>query len=367
MIDIAQIHQMTDLLTLIGHDTTLKRVASTKGGEYAGPCPFCGGHDRFRVWPSSDRPGWWCRQCERNGDAIAYVMQRDALDFRAACERLGVSMPGKPRPRPAVHPDSNGAPSGTWQGRGRDFVAYCQGRLWGGAGAKALAWLQGRGLHAETIHYFGLGYNPARIDDEPQRWGLEGGKKVWLPRGVVIPCEVAGVLWYVKIRRPEGGRWKYVQARGSRTALFGADDLGNENRLLLLCEGEFDAMLAKQEVGDLVDVAALCGASKGIPARWLPYLIPHPRVLVAYDGDDAGREGAKKLAAQSKRIVKIDLADGGDLTDFYTSGGDLRGLLAGEVARHTPNPADPLVQAAQALGGKVVEVETPDGTVEMPF
>jgi len=26
-------------------------------------------------------------------------------------------------------------------------------------------------------------------------------RRVFLPRGVVIPCQVAGTLWYIKIRR----------------------------------------------------------------------------------------------------------------------------------------------------------------------
>ena len=40
----------------------LKRVASTGGGEFAGPCPFCGGHDRFRVQPANNI--WLCRYCK---------------------------------------------------------------------------------------------------------------------------------------------------------------------------------------------------------------------------------------------------------------------------------------------------------------
>jgi DNA primase len=40
-----------NLVDLIGRDTTLRKVASTHGGEYAGSCPWCGGDDRFRVWP----------------------------------------------------------------------------------------------------------------------------------------------------------------------------------------------------------------------------------------------------------------------------------------------------------------------------
>jgi hypothetical protein len=35
-----------------------KKVASTGGGEFAGPCPFCrDGKDRFRVWPEQGEGG----------------------------------------------------------------------------------------------------------------------------------------------------------------------------------------------------------------------------------------------------------------------------------------------------------------------
>jgi hypothetical protein len=60
-----------DLLALIEPTTKLRKVAAR---EYAGPCPRCGGTDRFRV--NVDK-GWFCRQCyaERNW--------YDQIDFRA--------------------------------------------------------------------------------------------------------------------------------------------------------------------------------------------------------------------------------------------------------------------------------------------
>jgi hypothetical protein len=46
--------------------------ANRAGTEWAGPCPSCGGTDRFRVWPGP--PGrFWCRQCTWSGDAITLV------------------------------------------------------------------------------------------------------------------------------------------------------------------------------------------------------------------------------------------------------------------------------------------------------
>jgi DNA primase len=92
-VDIAALKERVDLLELIGRDTRLKRVASTRGGEYAGACPFCGGRDRLRVQPARRR--WWCRVClagDRWQDAIAYVQRRDGVgNFTEACRRLGAS------------------------------------------------------------------------------------------------------------------------------------------------------------------------------------------------------------------------------------------------------------------------------------
>ena len=83
-----------DLLAIVQRDVVLKRAASTNGGEWAGPCPFCGGRDRFRVWPSpaNGNPRAWCRQCGFNGDALAYVMARDNVAFVDACQGLGIAL-----------------------------------------------------------------------------------------------------------------------------------------------------------------------------------------------------------------------------------------------------------------------------------
>jgi DNA primase len=60
-IDTAALKQRIDLLALLGRDTRLRKVATTAGGEWAGPCPFCGGRDRFRAQPFLGV--WWCCQC----------------------------------------------------------------------------------------------------------------------------------------------------------------------------------------------------------------------------------------------------------------------------------------------------------------
>ena len=85
-----------NILTLISHDTALRRTGAKHGGEYSGPCPFCRlGTDRFKVWPVIGR--WAClgreagrSGCDISGDAIQYLRLKDNLTYAEACERLGL-------------------------------------------------------------------------------------------------------------------------------------------------------------------------------------------------------------------------------------------------------------------------------------
>ncbi|MCZ7545738.1 MAG: hypothetical protein M5R40_20460 [Anaerolineae bacterium] len=90
-----------DLLALLARDTPLQRVARTDGGEYAGPCPACGGRDRFRVWPAPrEGPGrYWCRQCGARGDAISYLRWREGLGFQGGLRAAGRAAAGGGTPR----------------------------------------------------------------------------------------------------------------------------------------------------------------------------------------------------------------------------------------------------------------------------
>lgn len=282
---------MSDLLALISTDVVLKRKASTDGGEWAGACPFCGGEDRFRVWPNPARgkAHYWCRQCGKRGDAIQYLRDMHGLSFAEACERLG--HPGKSRkihaePAPK-HPEGCNPPEPEWQDRGRAFVAECQRDLWRNVGRRALAWLTDRrGLTVETIRAAGLGYNDADRHDTREAWGLDPGKRVWLPRGVVIPWEIGGDLWRVNIRRPTG-QPKYIGPAGSGPGLYNADAL-TPGRPAMLLEGELDALTVNQEAGELVTPVATGSTGGARRTRWLARLALASTVLVAYDADRNG-------------------------------------------------------------------------------
>ncbi len=81
--------------------TTCEQWASQEGwvlrrgsGWLTGPCPVCGGTDRFGINPGKNN--WNCRQCEKGGDVIALVMHTENLPFFEACERITGESAAKP-------------------------------------------------------------------------------------------------------------------------------------------------------------------------------------------------------------------------------------------------------------------------------
>lgn len=60
--------------------------------ELAGPCPACGGRDRFLVWPDRPRGGaYLCRQCGARGDGIQFLRDFCRLSYADACRTLGLA------------------------------------------------------------------------------------------------------------------------------------------------------------------------------------------------------------------------------------------------------------------------------------
>lgn len=320
------------LLELIERDTDLRRVAGTKGGEYAGPCPWCGGEDRFRVWPDADRPGYWCRGCGRHGDAIQYLRDHEGMSFNQACEYLGVRKDGyagskaeEQRSYRAAAQKASTAlapPNQIWQNRAAAFCRSASYQLWHSqAGAEALGYLKFRGLKEETIRAAQLGYHLGDRYDSPANWGLEREKPIWLPRGIVIPCVVTDVLWRVNVRRWAGDQ-RYVALAGSVSTLFQAELLSSDRPATLL-EAELDALLVQQEAADLVTAVATGGRTGARHPYWVRYLAVAPETLVAYDADERGEEAAPWWIAHLPHARMVPpLAK--DPTEMYLLGQDVR-------------------------------------------
>ena len=331
MYDLPAIKERADLLALVGDTTQLRKVAAS---EWAGPCPQCGGDDRFHVTPT----WFFCRQChDKRGDVIEYVEWRDGIGFTEACAALGgqkdaLEAPGladaersRARTRGVRRKSAlerrTEAPSEAWQAKARGFCSWAAGQLW--ETPAALAYLHGRGLIDETIRAAGLGWNPRQWDCKADTWGLDV-KPVRLAIGLVIPCELDGVLWYVKIRQPKAEP-KYLAVRGSVLAgvLYVAP--GPILPDMILTEGELNALSLAQALGAVCSVASV-GAAGNLPgAQALDHLVRIARLWARYDGDKAGDKGRDKLGELSARVRPLSwpFADCKDPSDVLQAGHDL--------------------------------------------
>jgi DNA primase len=297
-----------DLVALASQHTRLKRIASTRGGEYAGPCPRigCAGRDRFHVQAAGGADGrgqWMCRACHsRWSDAVQFLIWLGlAHDFRTACDWLTIDRPVRaeacsaPPPEP---PEPCELPNDAWQTAAESFLWYAFQHLHGGTGAPALRWLEARGLDESTIAWACLGYNPRALERPRAKWGLPpddaGRETFWLPAGIVIPFFVRGKLWKLSIRRlaphlPPGRKYKTVP--GSANALYNADAI-QPRAPTLLCEGVFDALAVHQVASDLVAAIAAGTTTGARRVPWIARLASASQVLVAMDADAGGEEAA---------------------------------------------------------------------------
>jgi hypothetical protein len=217
-------------------------------------------------------------------------------------------------------------------------VAYAQEQL--GTDTEALAWLYDRGLTDDTIRAAGLGWNPADLWREPERWGLEPwttpkGRpgRVWLPRGWVIPWKIGGDLWRVNIRRPQG-QPKYIGPKGSSNGLYNGGSLATDKAgrwpVAIVVEGEIDALTLGQVAGDLITPVATGSTSGSRRPRWIARLALCPLVLVSFDAEvDKGDRAAAwwvGVLPNAKRWRPL----WADANAMAQDGADLRGwVLAG--------------------------------------
>lgn len=343
MIDLKQI----DLVALIERDTHLKKAAGTNGGEWAGPCPVCGGEDRFRVWPTptdNGNPSFWCRSCNISGDAITYLMKVRGQTFKGAVESLHVNRDNytlpkrRSAPRPALNigdVDMNRPCfEPAWQLAADNFITRCFNRLQDEpSGQPGRDYLASRCMTLPMAVVYELGYNDHAHEE------IWGSAKVWLPRGIIIPWRVDGQYWNVRVRRMnedmQPGQQKYISATGNANALLGADDL-RPGRPAILCEGEFNRhwldWIARQQRINVAVVAT--GSRTGARVlRWVTRLALSSKVLLCLDGDEASKKDIDWWC-QALGSIAQPAAVGGDadINDQVLAGVDVGGWLRSAVA-----------------------------------
>ena len=114
-------------------------------------------------------------------------------------------------------------------------------------------------------------------------------RKVWLPRGLVLPIRRKAGVTALLIRRadwkPKDDLPKYWQAKGSGNGCYG---IGKPGLPVVLVESLLDAVLVWQEARDVAAAVALTGASKRPDAGTTAFLRAAPLILWSLDFDEAG-------------------------------------------------------------------------------
>jgi Toprim domain/CHC2 zinc finger len=72
--------------TRIEDEVARRGIKLVGRGERVGPCPVCGGRDRFSI--NVAKQVWNCRGCARGGDVVDLVQHLDGVDFKAAVVTL---------------------------------------------------------------------------------------------------------------------------------------------------------------------------------------------------------------------------------------------------------------------------------------
>jgi DNA primase len=330
---------MTILDMLESDGFMVKKVASTHGGEYAGPCPGCGGIDRFLIWPEQKGGRYWCRQCKKSGDAIQYLRDFRNMTYPGACHLLGEvpkarrysAMP--PRySKPTFTPKDLNVPVPTWQEKAKHFLERSQSCLWSDQGTTAREFLHTqKGLSDATIRTAGLGWNPSNISLGLSSWGLPAElkpdgkfKNLWLPAGLVIPCKNDDNVIRLRIRRsdPGDGR-RYITVSGSDSCCM---IWGMFKTTKVIVESELDGLLVYQEAGDLVGTVALGSAQAKPDYPTHDALKKADKIIVALDHDDAGAKAAWNFWPETygSKVRRWPVVCGKDPSAAWENGLDIR-------------------------------------------
>lgn len=335
-----------DLLSDVMKDTHLNSIG---GNWFTGACPFCGGKDRFVLKNTQNGWRWYCRGCgdSKYHSSIDYIMKRDGINYRDALKKALGRNAHSPSKKVSYVPTSDKelANLEIWQIQAKKKTHDFQEELWGIEGEAAREYLHLRGLADKIIRDYQLGYLSTDLYEENEKWGFgiemnQQGyeRKVWLPKGIVIPTIENDIVTGLKIRVLGSlTQHKYIKVKGSKSGVFGNQFFTGKD-ICILTEGEFDAMLLNQETQNRYAVGSLGSATNllnGLDfAIWGKYFIPMMNIYVVFDSDAAGNKGSEALAGFSERISRINLPiipDVKDITDFYLVGGDLQNWLANEI------------------------------------
>jgi len=306
------------LSTLIGRHVKVQRA----GREYKACCPFH--NEKTPSFTINDDKGFYhCFGCGAHGDAIRFMTDHQGLGFMDAVKELaaeaGMSVPA-PDPRAARQAEARATLHDVCQAAQDWFVA----QLGSAAGEEARAYLKNRGLTAETIARFGIGFAP------DSRTGIKSALG-HLDEELLIQAEppydrFRGRIM-IPIRDPRGrviafggrilgaGEPKYLNSPD--TPLFDkgrtlynlhlAAPASRQSGRVVVVEGYMDVIaLAQAGFGECVAPLGTALTEHQIERLWK--MVDRP--LLCFDGDNAGQKAAMRAATRALPLLRPGLSLG---------------------------------------------------------
>lgn len=370
---VQHVKEANDIVDVIGGYLTLHSV----GGKFKGLCPF---HDDHR--PSFDVDPRWqnyrCWSCGKSGDVFTFVQEKERIDFREALEMLA-------RRAGITLEKTGGAPQDRGRARMLEVILWAaeqyQRCLHDSPMAEtARKYVADRGLNAETVARFGLGFAPPTGDWLVQRAAAAGMPDDILEKIGLIAQRNEGNGWYDRFR--DRVIFPIRTARGQTIAFGGrilptSPSLQRENPppkyynspetplftksehlygidlarqaaatagYLAVVEGYTDVLMAHQ--AGIPQVVATLGTS--LTSRHVQHLRRLvPRVVLVFDADAGGAGGVDRaleiFVTQELELAVATLPQGLDPCDLLVKEG--------------PEPfRKALVGAADALDFKLNQV-----------
>lgn len=291
MIDFQAIRESIDLTEIAGRYTTLNRYLQ-------GPCPLCGGRDRFYIHNGGQR--WGCRRCNEKGG--------DVIDLVALCHKMSKGEAARwltgdqhvTTPVPARTAAPKGPPRSALD---QDVAAkVIQRGIELLPSSPGLTYAVSRGLSSETLDRYHIGFDPRRFDPRA---------KVRRPALVIPWLNTDGTISGVKFRFTDAsGDLRYTALKGSSSILFGANVLPPDPRVCVVVEGELNALSVAEafgrdsailSIGPKGNLAGIAAASDLIRGRYAGV----PVVLWLDEEEDARRArrtfGGTTVALKSPR------------------------------------------------------------------
>jgi len=273
-----------------GHRNRLKRA----GHELVGPCPVCGGRDRFGV--NIRKQKWNCRGCAKGGDVIDLVRHIDGGTLGEAVRTLtGMSArptsPTRPTP-PAPKSDDD------HERRQRERARWLWSQRQPLTGTVAETYLRKARGYTGPLPAT-LAFLPARGEYQPAMISAFAYPNEIEPGVLGEPANVAAV--HLTALKPDGtgktGKIMVASPAGNPIAVAPMNDLGG----LAITEGIEDALSIHAATG-LGTWAA--GSASHMSKLAAAIVRAEPEcVHIFADGDDAGQRHAHELAANIKALT----------------------------------------------------------------